>query len=57
MKRGTDLSSAVLARWTRFFVQSPVARMGVCATVDEWTVERGEGGRELSVLKISSAAA
>lgn len=32
----THLSSAVFARWTRFFVQSPVARMG--ATEDEaWT--------------------
>lgn len=25
---GTDLSSAVFARWTRFFVQSPVATNG-----------------------------
>ena len=33
------MSSAVFARWTRFFVQSPVARMGVCATEAEAETE------------------
>ena len=40
MRKGTDLSSAVFARCTRFFVQSPVARMGVCVAEEEaWADE------------------